>query len=84
MICPGFIRTALTLSALTGDGSPLNKMDAAQYKGMPAESCARKIVSAIESNKEEVYIGGREVLGVYLKRFFPGIFSKVIRKIAVR
>ena len=84
MICPGFIRTALTLSALTGDGSPLNKMDAAQYKGMHAESCARKIVSAIEKNKEEVYIGGREVLGVYLKRFFPGIFSKVIRKIAVR
>ena len=27
MICPGFIRTSLTLSALTADGTPLNKMD---------------------------------------------------------
>jgi short-subunit dehydrogenase len=84
MICPGFIRTALTLSALTGDGSPLNKMDAAQYKGRPADWCARKIVSAMEKNKEEIYIGGREVLGVYLKRFFPRLFSKIIRNVAVR
>lgn len=84
MICPGFIRTSLTLSALTADGTPLNKMDEAQFKGRPADWCARKIVAAIEKNKEEVYIGGREVFGIYLKRFFPGIFSKIIRKIAVR
>jgi short-subunit dehydrogenase len=84
MVCPGFIRTGLTLSALTGDGSPLNKMDARQYKGMPADACARKIVSAIERKKQEVYIGGREVIGVYLKRFFPTLFSSLIRKVAVR
>lgn len=84
LICPGFIRTGLSQSALTADGTPLNKMDAAQFKGKSAEWCARKIVAAIESNKQEVYIGGREVLGVYLKRFFPRIFSTVIRKIAVR
>lgn len=84
MVCPGFIRTNLTLTALTADGSPLNKMDEAQYKGKSAEWCAAKIVMAIEKNKEEVYIGGREVFGVYLKRFFPGLFSRVIRKVAVR
>jgi hypothetical protein len=51
---------------------------------MPAEWCAHKIVSAIEKGKEEVYIGGREVFGVYLKRFFPTLFSRLIRKVAVR
>lgn len=84
MICPGFIRTSLTFSALTADGTPLNKMDEAQFKGKPADWCAQKIIASIEKNKEEVYIGGREVFGIYLKRFFPGIFSKIIRKIAVR
>ena len=84
MICPGFIRTKLTLSALTADGTPLNKMDEAQYKGKPAEWCAGKIVTAIEKEKEEVYIGGREVFAVYLKRFFPRLFSRVIRNVAVR
>jgi short-subunit dehydrogenase len=84
MICPGFVHTPITYAALTGDGTPLNKMDEAQYKGMPANDCAKKIVSAMESEKEEVYIGGKEVWAVYLKRFVPGIFSRVIRKAAVR
>lgn len=84
MICPGFIHTPITLSALTGNGTPLNKMDEAQFKGKPADWCARKIVSAIEREKEEVYIGGREVFAVYMKRFFPGLFSRVIRKVPVR
>jgi short-subunit dehydrogenase len=84
MICPGFIRTPITLSALTGDGTPLNKMDEAQFKGKPPEWCAKKIIKAIEKRKEEVYIGGREVWGVYIKRFFPKMFSRLIRKVAVR
>lgn len=84
MICPGFIKTNLTYSAVTGDGTPLNKMDEAQYKGRAPEWCARKIVQAIRKEKEEVYIGGREVFGVYIKRFFPRLFSKVIRNTPVR
>jgi short-subunit dehydrogenase len=84
MICPGFIHTPITLSAVTGDGSPLGKMDEGQFKGKPAEWCARKIVNAIEHRKEEVYIGGIETLGVKFKRLFPKWFSKYIRNAAVR
>lgn len=84
MICPGFIHTPITLSALTGDGAPLKKMDEAQYRGRSANWCAEKIIRAIERNREEVYIGGREVLAVYIKRFFPGWFSRLIRNVAVR
>ena len=37
------------------------------------------------NEKEEAYIGGaKEVAGVYLKRFFPSIFSNVVRKVKVR
>jgi len=84
IICPGFIRTNLTLSAVTGDGSPLGKIDYGQYKGMPAEQCARQIVSAIKKKKQEVYIGGRETLGVRFKRFFPRWFARYIRTAKVR
>jgi|SRR5690606_8971799 short-subunit dehydrogenase len=84
MICPGFIHTPITYAALTGDGTPLNKMDEAQFKGKPADWCARKIVRAIERNREEVYIGGKEVLGVYVKRFLPALFSRIIRRVPVR
>jgi short-subunit dehydrogenase len=84
MICPGFINTPITLSAVTGDGTPLGKIDRAQFNGKPAEWCAKKIIKAIEQKKEEVYIGGVETLGVRFKRIFPKWFSKYIRKAAVR
>jgi short-subunit dehydrogenase len=84
IVCPGFIKTPLTLSALTGDGTPLGKMDAAQYNGRSAEWFAQKIVSAIEKKKQEVNIGGKERYGVVFKRFFPVWFSRYIRTAAVR
>ena len=84
IICPGFIRTNVSVNALTADGSPLNKMDEAQEKGMSPEDCAAEIFTAIVKKKEEVYIGGKETFAIHLKRFFPGIFSKIIKKVKVR
>lgn len=84
MICPGFIRTQVSINALTGDGSPLNEMDEAQAKGMSAEDCAKRIFKAMESKKEEVLIGGKEKYAVYLKRLLPAVFSKILKKAKVR
>ncbi len=84
LICPGFIRTSISLNALTGDGSQLGTMDEATDRGMEPEELAHKILHAIEKGKEEAYFGGKEVLGVYVKRFFPAYFSRLIRKAKVR
>lgn len=84
MICPGFIRTNVSVNALTADGSALGKMDEAQAKGMSPEACATEIYAAITRKKEEVFIGGKETFAVHLKRFFPAIFSKIIKKATVR
>lgn len=83
LICPGFIRTNVSINALTSDGTPQGKMDAAQDQGMTPEACAEKIVQAIARKKAEAYFGGKEILGVYLKRFVPGLFNRIIRKAAV-
>lgn len=85
IICPGWIRTNVTLNALTGDGRPLNQMDTATSRGMAPDKLVRLALKAIAQKKEEVYIGGiREVMAVYLKRFFPFIFSRIVRKANVR
>ncbi|MCH7414706.1 SDR family oxidoreductase [Belliella sp. R4-6] len=84
MICPGFIKTNVSINALTGDGSPLNEMDAAQDKGMTPEACAKTIKKGIETGKLEILIGGKETIAVYIKRFFPKIFAKIIQKAKVR
>ena len=83
LICPGYIRTNISMNAVTGDGSSQNTMDPATGNGMSPENCALKIISAIEKNKMEVLIGGKETFAVYLKRFFPKLLHDIVRKSAV-
>lgn len=83
LICPGFIKTNVTINALTASGSAQGTMDDAQANGMLPEACAEKIISAITAKKFEAYIGGKETMGIWLKRFFPTLFAKIIRKTKV-
>ncbi|MGZ4035650.1 MAG: short-chain dehydrogenase, partial [Bacteroidia bacterium] len=57
-----------------------NKMDESTGQGISAEECARQILKGIKNNKEELFIGGKELRAVWIKRFFPTLFSKMIRK----
>ena len=84
LVCPGFIKTNISMNAVTEKGKILNEMDEAQSNGMPADVCAKKIIRGIERQKNELLIGNKEILGVYLKRFVPSIFAKIIRKAKVR
>ncbi|MHB8764757.1 MAG: SDR family oxidoreductase [Deferrisomatales bacterium] len=83
LACPGFVRTRLSLNALTGDGTPQGTMDAATARGMDPARCAEAILRAVERGRDEVLVGGREVAGVYLKRFLPGLFRRLIRRVRV-
>ncbi len=80
LICPGFIKTNVSVNALVGDGKNQGTMDNAQAKGMSADIFAEKMYNAILHKKQEVYIGGKEIFGVTIKRFFPKFFSKMMRK----
>lgn len=79
MVCPGFIRTNVSMNALTGDGSPQQAMDDATNKGLSPQECARKILRATQKKKSEVYIGGKEILAVYLNRWMPGLLRRMLR-----
>lgn len=79
LVCPGYIKTEITKKALEGDGSKHNKMGEGQKQGMPPKKFAEKLLPKIAKGKEEIYIGGKEVYGVYLKRFMPGLLNKILR-----
>lgn len=84
LVCPGFVNTNVSINALTGDGTPQQKMDVATQNGIEPERFAKLMAKAIQNKKEEVYISGfKEKLGVYVKRFFPKILSVMIRKLSV-
>jgi dehydrogenase/reductase SDR family member 7B len=78
---PGRIKTNISFNSLTKEGQLYGKMDDGQNTGMPAEKCAGKILKAIQNKKREVLIGNKEILMVYIKRFFPGIFFKIAQRI---
>ena len=84
IVCPGFVKTSISVHSLTGDGSPLNQMDRAQAKGMPADVFARRALRAILQRKREVVIGGTEAWAPLLQRFVPGLLARVVRKARVR
>jgi short-subunit dehydrogenase len=79
MVVPGFVRTNITVNALNGDGSKYGKMMQIQERGLDPTHVAVAILDAASKNKEEVLIGRLELLGVYCKRLFPDLFSKIIR-----
>ena len=80
IVCPGKIKTEISLHAKQGDGASHNKMDESHVNAMSAEECAMQIIRAIEQEKQEVLIGGKELMAVSLKRFFPRLFARIIRK----
>lgn len=84
LVCPGFVNTNISKNALTGDGSPQDKMDNATANGIQPDRFAKLMAKAIKQKKEEVYISGaKEKLGVYVKRWMPKVFSIMIRKMSV-
>lgn len=80
ILCPGKINTPISLNAVGKDGKAHGVMDHNQATGMSVEKCAAKIISSIEKKKKEVLIGGKEIKAVTLKRFFPRLFYRIIRK----
>lgn len=84
IICPGFIHTQVSVNALKGDNSPLGEMDRAQAEGMDPKQFARKALRSMQRNRAISLIGGKEVWGVHLHRFFPGLFRRLIAKVRVR
>jgi short-subunit dehydrogenase len=83
LLAPGFVKTKVSINALGPNGEAIGVMDHAQANGISAEHCAKKIIKALKHGKREVYIG-RESYAAYVKRYFPSLFARLIKKAKVR
>lgn len=81
IVCPGRVRTNISLRALDKGGKQHGQMDPGQEGGLPADAAARRIVRAVSRGRREVLVGRKELIMVYIKRFFPGLCAKLSRKI---
>lgn len=80
IICPGYVKTNVSMNAVNEKGERYNKMDKGQEKGMEPRLAAKKILIAIRNNRYETFFGGMEMFSITAKRFFPRIFYKLILK----
>lgn len=77
---PGWVRTNISMNALTGNGTPQRKMDSGTASGVTPEFCAEKIVMGAEAGRPEVNIVKmQERAALYLNRFAPSLFRRFIR-----
>jgi dehydrogenase/reductase SDR family member 7B len=80
LACPGYVRTALSNNALTATGAPHARTDRNQLRGIPAERCAAAIVRGVARGRAEVVVGGMETCGIWLQRFLPRLFARLVRR----
>ena len=78
MVCPGFVRTDISINALEGSGSLHRTMDPKTDRGTDPTVCARDILHGIAGRKHEIYVGRFSSLVIYLRRFFPALLFQIL------
>ena len=81
MIIPGRIKTNISVNALDKNGNKHGKMDEGQEKGMSAEASAKAICRKLEKEKKEILVGGKDLLMIYIRRFFPFLYYHLSSKV---
>lgn len=84
ILTPGYIRTNVSVNALTPDGGRFNKMSKFQASGMDPDVFADKALRAVLKGKKEAAFGGKELLGIYLHKFFPRLLYRNLRSMQAK
>ncbi len=74
IIIPGRIKTNISVNAVNSKGDVHGKMDEGQDNGMAAEKAAKKIIRQLRKQKKEINVGGKEMVMLPIRRFFPKLF----------
>ena len=81
IVSPGRVYTNISVNAIDKEGKKYGVMDQGQAKGISAKKCARKIVTAIRRNKKELWVGGSEIIMIYIRIYLSFLFHILARKI---
>jgi len=81
IVAPGYVRTELSLNALTTSSDCTHgKMDATTDGGYAPDYLARKAVAGVVAKKELIIIAQpKAVAAIWLKRIFPSLLSRTMK-----
>jgi len=81
LVCPGFVHTNISVNALCGDGRPHGTMDPRTARGMSPLQCANRILHVVAHGKNEAYIGHSEIAMIYLDRWLPQMYARLVSRL---
>jgi short-subunit dehydrogenase len=85
VVFPGFVKTNITQHALTPSGEAYGKMGDGQANAMSAEQFSALTWNKLLSKRNYIVIGDlKERAAVFISKFAPEIFYKIIAKVEVR
>lgn len=82
IIIPGRVRTEISKHAVDGKGVSTQKMDKGLDEGISPTIAAKKITKGLASGKKEILVGGKELMLVYIRRFAPWLYYRIVSKIS--
>lgn len=81
VISPGYIKTSLSLNALTSNGDPHGIMDVTTESGYSPEYAAKKIVTAVVQKKKEIILSSLlPRLAVFIRKYLPFLYFYIMNK----
>ncbi|MBM3853429.1 MAG: SDR family oxidoreductase [Verrucomicrobia bacterium] len=80
LVCPGYVRTAVSANALGPHGEQHGRTDGTHETGIAPERCAAALLRGLARGRDEVQVGGWEVAGIYLQRFAPWLLHRIVRR----
>ena len=84
LAAPAAVQTDISRHALTEGGGVWGKADPLIAHGISADECARQVITAVVKGREQIIPGrGKGKIGVWLYRFFPNTYARIIRKAGV-
>jgi len=84
VVNPGYIRTNLSLNALSGDGSKHGVLDATTASGMEPSYVANQILHCILYKTKEVnLVDFQSNVAMYIRTLLPSLYFKLMEKRAV-
>ncbi|XP_006006985.1 dehydrogenase/reductase SDR family member 7B isoform X2 [Latimeria chalumnae] len=79
VLSPGYIRTNLSLNAVTGDGSKYGVMDKNTAEGQDPAEVAKVVLKAVSCKKKDVVLAGiLPTLAVYFRTLSPALFFSIM------
>ncbi|XP_054891280.1 dehydrogenase/reductase SDR family member 7B [Poeciliopsis prolifica] len=79
VISPGYIRTNLSVNAVTGDGSKYGVMDKTTASGWEPRDVAHEVLKAVRLKSKDVVLAGPlPTVAIYLRTLWPALFFKLM------